>query len=150
MTFWQFYFIGAFIALLLPKQSRFAAFVILVFNAIYFNYIISLDWTKYYLYSATLNTILGVILFKRYKLVATLSFLLIPINFIGYMLCLNYYDPYIYDNMCLIIILLQIIILTSRDLLDGVDRRYNNNPLVFLIDFDSGQNRVKIQKTHQK
>lgn len=150
MTFWQLYFIGAFIALLIPRQSRLAAFIILSFSVIHFNFIVPLDWTEYYLYSATLNTVLGVILFRWYKLVATLSFLLIPVNILGYLLCKNYYEPTIYDNMCLIIILLQIIMLTIRGLLNGIDRRYNYSPMVFLVNFDSNKNHAKIQKRSQE
>ena len=150
MTIYQFVFIGAFIALLFPKQSRVAAVVTLAFNAIYFTFIIDLDWTQYYLYSATLNTMLGVILFRWYRVVATLSFLLIPVNIIGYLLCKYYYEPTIYDNMCLIIILLQIITLTLRGLLNGTNRRRDNSPLVFLVNFDSNKNRAKMQKRIQE
>jgi len=150
MTIYQVAFIGAFIALLIPSQSRPAALTILFFNAIYFSFIIDLAWDDYYLYSATLNTILGVTLYKRYRVVAILSFSLIIVNYIGYLLAFNYYDPTIYDNICLIIILLQIIMLTIRGLLNGIDRQYNYDPLVFLVNFDSNKNHAKIQKRSQE
>lgn len=144
------FIIGAFIALLIPAQSRLAALVILAFNIIYFNFIIDLAWDDYYLYSATLNTILGVTLYKKYRVVAILSFSLIIVNYIGYLLSYNYYEPTIYDIMCLIIILLQIIMLTIRGLLNGIDRRYNYSPMVFLVNFDSNKNHAKIQKRSQE
>ena len=147
---YQLVFIGAFIALLLPKETRFAAVAILAFNAVYFSFIIDKEWTSYYHWSATINTLLGIILYFKYRAVAILSFLLIPINIIGYLLCKNYYDPFIYDNMCFIVILLQILLLTVRGLTDGTSWGDKRNPLVFLANFDSYKNHAKIQKTHQK
>ncbi len=142
--------IGAFIALLYPEQSRFAAKHILILNYFYFSFMFNADWDVYYLYSATLCTILGVSLYKRYRVVAILSFLLIPVNYIGYLLSFNYYEPTIYDNICLIIILLQIIMLTIRGLLNGIDRQYNYSPMVFLVNFDSNKKHAKIQKRSQE
>lgn len=150
MTGWQLISIGVFIALMLNKQSRYAAMVMLVFNLIYFTFIIDLHWSVYYHWSATLNTVLALTIYSRYKAVAILSFLLIPINVLGYELCKNYYEPDIYDNICMLIILLQIIILISRCISHGVDGRNRIGFMVFIADFDSGQNRVKIQKTPQK
>jgi len=150
MNIIQCVFIVAFVVLLIPERSRLAAIVILVFNLIYFQFILPLDWEVYYHFSATLNTLLGVILYYRYKSVAILSFLLIPINVIGYLLCKNYYDPFIYDNMCFVVIALQIILLTVRGLTDGTSWGGKRNSLVFLANFDSYKNHAKIQKTHQK
>jgi hypothetical protein len=144
------FIIGAFIALLIPSQSRLAAKFILISYAIYFNFIIDLAWDDYYLYSATLNTILGVTLYRQYRVVAILSFSLIIANYIGYLLCLNRYEPTIYDNICLIIILLQIIMLTIRGLLNGINRQCDYSPLVFLVNFDSNKNHAKIQKRSQE
>ena len=140
------FIIGAFTALLFPEQSRFAAKIILLFYLVYFIFVIDADWDNYYLYSATLDTIIGVMLYRRYRVVAILSFSLIIVNYIGYLLSLNYYEPTIYDSMYLIITLLQIIMLIIRGLLNGIDRPHNFNTLVFFVDFDSNQNRVKIQK----
>ena len=139
--------IGAFLALLIPEQSRVAANVMLIFNLVYFLFVIDLDWNYYYITSATLNTVIGFILFSRYRIVAILSFLLIPVNFIGYTMYKYYYEPTIYDNICLTIIILQIVMLTVRGLLNGIDKRFNNGPLVFLVNFDSRKNHAKIQKT---
>ena len=108
------FIIGAFIALLFFENSRFAATIILIFNAIYFNFIINAEWDYYYLYSATLDTSVGVILYGRYRAVAILSFSLIIINYVGYFLSINYHDPYIYDNIYLTIILLQVLVLLSQ------------------------------------
>ena len=151
MNTYQFIFIGAFIALSIPKKTRAASILILFFNLFYFLFIIDVSWKYYYLYSATLNTVLGVTLyFLSYKVVGLLSFLLIPVNILGYVLCKNYQEPYLYDNMCAIIILLQILSLIARGLTDGADSRVKDSPLVFLVDFDSNKNRAKIQKTHKK
>lgn len=141
--------IGAFFALLIPEQSRIAANVILLFNFVYFLFVIDLDWNYYYIASATLNTAIGVILFSRYRVVSILSFLLIPTNFIGYTMYKYYYEPTIYDNICLTIIILQILMLTIRGLLNGIDKRLNNDSLVFLVNFDSNKNHAKIQKRGQ-
>jgi hypothetical protein len=132
------------VALLIPPQTRMAAFVMLAFNFIYFQFVLNLDWTEYYHYSATLCATIGVILYRKYKLVALLSFLLIPVNIIGYLLCKNYFDPYIYDNMCLTITLLQVVVLLSRGLTNGISWGNKRNPLVFLADFDSRKNHAKM------
>ena len=147
MTAYQLIIIWAFVALLIPHKTRFAAVVMLSFNFVYFQFISSLQWTEYYHYSATLPALVGVLLYRQYKLVSILSFLLIPTNIIGYLLCKNYYEPYIYDNICLTIILLQVLVLLSRGLSDGFSWGNKGNPLVFLADFDSRKNHAKIQKT---
>ena len=144
MTLYQLIIIWVFVALLIPPKTRVAALVILAFNFVYFQFVLNLEWTEYYHYSATLAAVVGVILYRRYRLVSLLSFLLIPANIIGYLLCKNYFDPYIYDNMCLTIILLQIIVLLSRGLTNGISWGNKRNPLVFLADFDSRKNHAKI------
>jgi hypothetical protein len=142
------FIIGAFIALLFFEQSRVAAIIILIFNVIYFNFVIDAEWDCYYLYSAALDTAIGVILYSRYRVVAILSFSLIIVNYIGYLLSLNYYESTIYDNIYLTIIALQIIMLIFRGLFDGIDRAYKFRPMVFLVHFDSNKNHAKIQKTN--
>tara|TARA_R110001632_G_scaffold216657_1_gene344979 strand:+ start:769 stop:1227 length:459 start_codon:yes stop_codon:yes gene_type:complete len=139
--------IGAFIALSFKKESSFAAKVILALNAVYFSFVINMDWDDYYLYTATINTVVGVIIFNKYKLVAILFFLLIPVNILGYLLCDNNYEPNTYNNFCIAITLLQIIVLSSRGLTNGISWGNKRNPLVFLADFDSRKNHAKIQKT---
>jgi hypothetical protein len=140
--------IGAFIALLFFNQSRRAAFIILIFNVVYYNFIIDMAWDSYYLYSAALNTVLGVALYSKYRVVAILSFSLILANYIGYLLSFYRYEPTVYDNICLTIIALQIIMLIFRGLLDGIGRTYKFPPMVFLVHFDSNKNHAKIQKTN--
>ena len=147
MTEYQIIIIWAFLALLIPHKTRFAAVVMLSFNFIYFEFVSNLGWENYYHYSATISALVGVILYRQYMLVSLLSFLLIPTSIIGYLLCKNYYEPYIYDNICLTIILLQVLVLLSRGLSDGFSWGNKRNPLVFLADFDSRKNHAKIQKT---
>lgn len=139
--------IGAFIALLFFCESRRAAFIILIFNIIYYNFIINMDWDSYYVYAASLNTLLGVILYSKNRVVAILSFSLILANYIGYYLSFYRYDSIIYVNICLTIIFLQIIMLVFRGPLDGVDISYKFRYVVFLVNFDSRKNHAKIQKT---
>jgi len=139
--------IGAFIALLFFEESRRAAFIILIFNIIYYNFIINMDWDSYYVYAASLNTLLGVILYSKNRVVAILSFLLILANYIGYFLSFYRYDSAIYVNICLTIIFLQIIMLVFRGPIGGVDISYKFRHVVFLVDFDSNKNHAKIQKT---
>jgi hypothetical protein len=139
--------IGAFIALLFFGESRRAAFIILVFNIIYYNFIINMDWDSYYVYAASLNTVLGVILYSKYRVVAILSFSLILVNYTGYLLSFYRYETAVYDNICLTIIALQIIMLIFRGPLGGVDISYKFRHVVFLVDFDSNKNHAKIQKT---
>ena len=105
-------------------------------------------WDSYYLYSAALNTVLGVILYSKYRVVAILSFSLILANYIGYLLSFYRYEPTVYDNICLTIIALQIIMLIFRGLLDGINIAYKFRPMVFLVHFDSNKNHAKIQKTN--
>jgi hypothetical protein len=60
------------------------------------------------------------------------------------------YDPYSYDIMCFIIITLQIILLMTGGLLNGVNRSALPFWLVRIVDFDGFQSRVTMHKNTPK
>jgi hypothetical protein len=70
----------------------------------------------YYHFCALLNLVIGSLIINRHFVVGCLSFSLIPVNWFGFFLFTKYYEPTIYDNISLSIILLQLLTLTIRSL----------------------------------
>lgn len=147
MYFYQYLYIGLFFILLNFKASRFAALIFLFSFSIYISFILNIESNEwYYKLSAFKELIVGFILIKRYFWVAFLSVLLIAVNSYGFMIYEYGYDPYSYDIMCFIIITLQIMLLTTRGLLNGVNRSVLPFWLVRLVNFDGFQSRVTMHK----
>ena len=122
MYFYQYLYIGLFLFLLKFKASRFAALIFLISFSIYFPFIMPMDGEYYYRISALKDFVMFLILINRHFWVAILSFVLIITNSYGFMIYEYGYDPYSYDIMCFIIITLQIILLMTGGLLNGVNR----------------------------
>lgn len=151
MNLSNFIFAGLFSVLLSFKQTRLASAVILLGYLIYYFSIVDLPGEYYYHSSALLNTVIGVILIKKYPAVAILSFSLILINLIGFVLYDNFYDPSVYNKLSSFAIFLQIIMLTIRMLLNGVNFRGAwGRAMVYIVGGDSYKSYSSVQKRQVK
>ena len=119
MHTYQYIYIAMFAVLLIPKASRYGAFVFLAAFAIYVTFILPIDSANYYKLSALKDFIISLLLMRCYFLIGFLSFVTIAANTYGFMIYEYGYDPDSYDIICLIIITLQLILLTTRGLLNG-------------------------------
>lgn len=132
--------IGLFVVLLKFKTLRYAAVTIITGYLLYFTAVEPLSGEYYYHGTALLNLIIGIVLFPRYKLVALLSFSLILVNNIGFVLYETGYEPALYNDLSLCIILTQILLLYIRALTDGhIIRGTGGRALVWLTNFDRVQ-----------
>ena len=143
--------LGCFLALIIPKRTRFAATTILVGYAVYITAIMVLPDAYYYHGAALLNLMLGYILLARYKLVALCSFSLILVNFIGFIRYENYQEPALYNATSSIVIALQVALLCIRILSDGY--RFGEAwrcAMVFLIDNNRSQQNFRVLHPKKK
>ena len=121
-----------FLMLTIPNGSRKAAFVYLIFYSFYIPWVVPLaaenDTGKYYyLLTSTFNFVVMSLLISKYFWVGFLSFVLIPVNFFGWILYENYYPPTTYDNIAKTIIFIQIVLLIVRGL-NGLNHIYSRLP----------------------
>lgn len=143
--------VGLFTVLLLSKTTRYASAVILAGYALYFSVIEPLPGQYYYHMTALLNLIIGCILFPRYKLVALLSFALIVVNNIGFLIYDAGYEPTLYNNLSLVIITIQILLLYIRAITDGIHiRGTRGRALVFIANCDSVQSNFEMLPAKEK
>lgn len=132
--------VGLFSVLLGFKTARYAAASILIGYALYHAAVVPLPGEYYYHVTALLNLIIGCVLFPKYKLVAILSFSLIIVCNLGYMLYESGFEPTLYNDLSLVIIITQIILLYIRALTDGyIIRGTRGRALVWLANCDRFQ-----------
>lgn len=105
------------------KANKTDAFILLCTYLYYIEFIIPLSDIYYYSGSALLNLGAGLSLHFINKNAAICSYLLVPLNVIGYLLWYKYYPPTIYDNIALLILVLQLVTLLPKGALNGL--RYN-------------------------
>ena len=84
----------------------------------------------------------GYVLNGRYLAISLLSYSLILINFIGFIMFEFYIEPLVYDIVCAIVLTLQILILSTRLLSNGIYRNAIPQLLVRIVNFDCSQSRV--------
>ena len=121
MNFTQYIFIGALLLLFFNQKTRLASSVILASYAVYIPFVLELDGDQYYYHlSALIDLLIGLAVYKKFKIVGLLSFLLIPVHSLGLALYDGYYEPALYDNMCVLIIILQLIALLYKATPDGI------------------------------
>jgi len=130
--------------LLMNKVSNTDASILLSAYVSYQLLVIPLD-TLYYSCSALLNLLVGSALHKRNKPAAICSYSLVLCSVFGYALWLGYYEPYIYDKICLLILLIQILTITPKGLLNGLRNNIQHTMAKFTI-FNSFQTRVTMYK----
>ncbi len=145
--------IGMLFLLAFNKETRFASFVFLASFFVYWLFVLDLSGEYYYSAAALVELARGYALNKRYRVVAYLAYSLILINFFGWVLYESGEDPIVYDIICAIVLITQIMLLTLRGLLNGdyqpPGNVHNDNPLVRVIDFDSRDSRVRMYKNPQ-
>ncbi len=122
--------------LLLNKASFLGAFIILMAFCVYGMLVIPMQDTHYYSCAALLVFAVGYILHGRYNLAAICSYSLVIANVGGYWLYENYYEPVLYDNICAIILLIQLSSLLPKGLLNGLRR--NNQHTMAKFTFFNG------------
>lgn len=112
-----------YVLLLIPKASRFGAFVLIIETIIYYLFIKELPGEYYYSACAFLAAITAFVLSKTYLLTSVLLFSLISVNFFGWVLYENYYDPDLYDIIYAIITVAIALSIIPRGLINGVYNR---------------------------
>ena len=129
------------VLLILNGAVRYAALVLSLSFVFYAIFILNLSGEYYYAACAGLELLKGFLLNKKYRLVSYLCYLLILINYSGWVLYEFSYDPFVYDILCSVILIMQVALLIMQGLLNGVNRSYRHIFVVRLINFDSGQAR---------
>ena len=128
MNYHNYIIIAAFSLFLLSSKTRATASVLLFVYAPYYFWALTFDGLPRYMAVATLELIAGLyllhvskhILFKHEDTsIAETYFIAVFINVLGGVLYWNYYPPKYYDNMCITLMIIQIIILTWRIFKDG-------------------------------
>jgi hypothetical protein len=137
------------VALLLNKASKSDAFVLFVAYSFYQLFIVDLGAIYYYSCTSLLNLSVGLVLHHKNKYAAICSYSLIFVNILGFFLWYQYLPPTIYDNISLVILIIQLITITPKGLLNGF--RYNiQHPNSSSNGFDSFRSCVKMLKNQTK
>ena len=114
-------FIAVFSLFLLSSKTRVAAFVLLFTYAIYYFWALNFHGLHRYMAIGSLELATGLFLLHAVKDTSIAETFLISvfINVAGGFFYWYYYPPVYYDNMCIIIMFIQILILGWRVLKDG-------------------------------
>jgi hypothetical protein len=143
-----------FACLYFNKDTRFASGVFLLGWAFYLLSTIGMEYKFYFLASATIETVIAVLLNQRYRLISYLGYSLLLLNIIGLMLHVNDVKFY-YDFSYALISTTQFLLLLARAFPDGVNRLHPKHFMVRVINFDSrgAHNRmyqnIKTQDSNQ-
>ena len=100
------------------KASQFCAFILIIAYLFYQSFIVGIPFTQYYSYAAFLNLLVGIALQPKNKIAAICSYSLVLCNVLGFFLWYNYYTPVVYDNISLLILVLQTIAILPTRLLN--------------------------------
>ena len=105
------------------KASKSDAFILFSGYLFYIWFIVDVNGVYYYSCSAILNLIIGLNLHFINKRAAICSYLLVIVYLLGVLLWYGYYEPTLYDNISILILVIQLITITPKGLLNGF--RYN-------------------------
>lgn len=128
MNFHNYIFIGLFSLFLFSSKTRATAFVLLFAYFVYYNFALKFHGLNRFMVVGTIEVVFGLYLvyaskyvfFKHQDIsIAETYFLSVFVNVAGGCLYWDYYPAYYYDNMCITIMVLQILILTWRILKGG-------------------------------
>jgi hypothetical protein len=133
--------------LLINKATREGAFILISAKVIYSLFIIDRSATLYYSLTAALNIVAGMFLQHKYKLAAICAYVLVAVNVLGFYLWVNYYPPDLYNVISVIIIIIQLIAISTRLLTHGRTRDNNKYPLAFPHGFNSNKACDTMYKT---
>ena len=123
MSTLQYIIIFFYFLLLLSRKSRQGALVMLLSFFAYGVVINNFSWEYYYASAGLLQLVLVMALSKRYLSASVCSLLLIVVNFYGFVICYNYYPPVSYDIACAAILIIQLLLIASKGLLNGINTR---------------------------
>jgi len=129
------------------RDSQFSAVILVVAYLFYQAFIVGTPYILYYSYAAFLNLIVGMTLQDRNKYAAICSYSLTLCNVMGFFLWYNYYEPDVYDNISLLILILQTITILPTRLLNGLRNSIKHIVAKSRI-FNSIQTRVTMYKSH--
>ena len=102
------------------RDSQKVSAILIVANLFYLSFVMDADAVTYYSYSAFVNLVVGVLLQKINKLAAICSYSLVLVNVGCFFLMWNYLEGDVYDNISLLILLLQLITITPARIKDGI------------------------------
>ena len=106
--------------------------------SIYVLFIVDLSGEYFYHITALMNTVVAYAVYGRYRLFSILSFLFIPVCFVGYVMYSNYHAPVLYDTLAVIITILQVLLLGARVMKNAVTvKGIRGRALVRIVNFDS-------------
>jgi len=120
MNIWQVIIFLLIFLLIFNEASRYDAFILFVAYSFYQLSIVDLDAIYYYSCASLLNLSVGFILHHKNKYAAICSYSLIFVNILGFFLWYQYLPPTIYDNISLVILIIQLITITPKGLLNGL------------------------------
>ena len=131
------------------KASSKGAFIILcgyfVYSLLVIYDIPAESYIYYYSCASLINLVVGYFLHKVNKLAALCSYSLVFINIYGAYIWYQYLPHDNYDNISLVVLLVQLITITPRGLINGL-RRDSKYTVAKPHGFDSFQSRVTMYK----
>lgn len=111
-------FIAIFLLFTLSSRTRVSALVLLFSYLMYayFLLVVDVQGLNYYSITATIDFCAGLFfaLYLKDKVMSYLMFMAVPIGIIGGLLFWRFHLPIIYANMCITVMILQVIILLWR------------------------------------
>lgn len=112
--------------LLKPEASRYGAFVLITAFAFYMNFVIGkFTDQSYYIICAVLQMAICLLITSKYFFAGLMSFFLIFANIYGYIQYINGIQPDTYDNICLILIFIQMMLIAGKGAIHGlIDNNY--------------------------
>ena len=127
--------IAALLAVSMSKAVRYTALLFLSFQIIFMVFIKGMSWDVYFVAVATVNLVAGRMTYDKNVAFAKLSFLMIPVAFIGFVLCYHRLSLVAYGTLALTITTIQVLVLVARAInANGNIRGTNCRRLVRLFD----------------
>ena len=149
MFLYQYTIITLMLTLLFNKASRAGAFYVLVSYALYYLFFDAVDGIYYYSLSAAVCYLCGIMLEDKNKVAAMCSYLLIPVNAIGFLIWSAYYPPLVYNFISMILLVIQAVSIIPRGRSNGL-RCYFKYLMASSHGFNGTQQSATITKTKEK
>ena len=145
MYFYNYILLAGFVCLLFNRNTRFPASVFLLGWIVYFATTFGAEYEFYFLASATIETVIAVILNAKYRLVSWFGYSLLLLNIVGLIFHINNIKFY-YDFAYALISCAQFSLLLLRIMPNGICRLHNKHFMVRVIDYDSRGAYVRMCK----
>jgi hypothetical protein len=111
------------------KHEMYALLSYYVFGVVLHFTISPEDYNAYHIAMMTLALVVGVFIYDEFKFAAFLSYTLIPVNIIGYLLWYKGYSYDLYQVISATILIIQFISILPKALIDGITRPSDRHPL---------------------